>query len=92
MTRGDVKSAYYTALKAHHPDLRLGGTADGALVAKLHDAYETLIAYADRQGAAQAADSFNLAAADAAPRRALRLHIGEEGRRLAALMERPEAA
>ena len=81
-TRGDLKAAYYGALKTHHPDLRGGGQPDTELIAKLHDAYETLIAFADHLGASAPSDLVPLAAAGRHPRRALRLHIGEDGRRL----------
>jgi len=91
LTRADVKSAYYAALKTHHPDLRGGGRPDGALVARLHEAYETLLAVADQQGALSPADPVRVSAR-AIERRALRLKIGADAQRLVAAARNLQAA
>ncbi|MEM9749424.1 MAG: J domain-containing protein [Pseudomonadota bacterium] len=82
-TRADVKAAYHRAIKRNHPDMRRGGEVDGALIAHLRDAYETLIWAADRQGAAAPEDEIAIHGPVGAGR-ALRLRIGPEGRGLAA--------
>ena len=70
--RGDIKAAYYRALKERHPSLRRGGRVNAGLVTRLHTAYEVLMAAADSQDARAPSSIVDLSGADAT-RYAMRL-------------------
>ncbi|GAB4518286.1 MAG: hypothetical protein Tsb0010_02520 [Parvularculaceae bacterium] len=55
-TRGDIKGAYYDAMKENHPDFRRNGRVNTAAITAIQSAYEILTAYAEQQGAKQSED------------------------------------
>ena len=60
-TRGDIRGAYYDAMKINHPDFRKNGRINTAAIAAIHNAYEVLLTYADLQGARNPEDAVDFA-------------------------------
>lgn len=72
-TRGDIKGAYYDAMKENHPDFRRNGRINTAAITAIQSAYEVLTAYAEQQGAKQSEDVVSFEKFRGQPPYALRL-------------------